>query len=117
MKRKETEPALLKKNPLQIERIRTKYLNQMDRLESKVKSNKITIRHSYQRLSKIIRGFIGEITNIKIENYTLTEIKNLNIPILYQLVKEYYAPEFAKEAKSDILKSIEKTRLTIEKWH
>ena len=51
------------------------------------------------------------------QNYTLKEIENLNMPILYELIKEYYNPEFSKNIKGNILSSIEKTEKVIHKWN
>ena len=44
------------------------------------------------------------------------DIKSVDMPILYELVSEYYDPEFSKEAYGDIKKSINRTREVIEKW-
>lgn len=92
-----------------------KYIKKLNELEDKVE--KIEIRHAYQTLSNIIRYFVYEITNIKVQNYTLQEIEKLNLPGLYELVEEYYKPEFAKQSLGDIKSSINKTRKVIEKWN
>jgi len=81
-----------------------------------IQKNIISNREAYQSLSKLIRMFIYEMTNIKVQNYTLGDIKNINIHILYELVKEYYSPEFSRESKGDIISSIEKTRKVMEVW-
>lgn len=97
--------------------IKQKYMEQLDELEAKVDNNKISMRIAYQTLSSIIRHFIYEMTDIKVQNYTLKEIKSINIPVLYDLIKEYYAPEFAKQSLGNIKSSMEKTRKVIEKWN
>jgi len=56
-------------------------------------------------------------TNIKVQNYTLSDIEKINIPILYELVKEYYEPEFSKSSEGNILISLEKTRKVMESWN
>ena len=38
------------------------------------------------------------------------------MPILYELVEEYYVPEFSEKSIGNIKLSIEKTRKVIEKW-
>ncbi len=103
-----------RKNIIDIKRT---YLNKIDNLLSTFNENKINNRHAYQSLSKLIRNFIFEVTNIKVQNYTLNDIKQIKIPYLYELVSEYYEPEFAKISRGDIRKSIEKTRKVIEKWN
>lgn len=103
--------------PNNINEIKNKYLIEIDNLLKCINGNKITNRKAYQNLSKLIRNFIFEVTGIKVQNYTLIDIKSINMPVLYTLVEEYYHPEFAKESKGDIISSINKTREVILKWH
>ncbi len=102
--------------PLNINDIKNKYLQEIDNLLLCFNENKISLRSTYQKLSKLIRNFIYEVTGIKVQNYTLSDIKAINMPILSTLVEEYYHPEFAKESKGDITSSITKTREVIAKW-
>lgn len=97
--------------------IKKNYLLKLQELSNNLNSNNINSRKAYQNLSNIIRSFVYEATNIKVQNYTLKEIKMINIPILYELVSEYYDPEFAKISKGNISSSINKTRMVIEKWN
>ena len=97
--------------------IKKNYLEELDKLFNSLNSKKISNRSAYHHLSSLIRNFIYEVTNIKVQNYTLNEIKNLNMPSLYELVSEFYDPEFAKISKGNIASSIAKTRMVIEKWN
>ena len=96
--------------------IKKKYLEEIDNLIDDTRNNKINYRTSYTRLSKIIREFIFEVTSINVTSVSLAEVKHLNMPYLYELMKEYYVPEFAHFFKGDIENSIEKTRGVITKW-
>ena len=100
-----------------INRIKEKYLKRLDNIEEKLNSNKISVRHAYQMLSANIRYFVFEVTNIKVQNYTLREIEKLKMPILSELIEEYYAPEFAEYSVGNIKTSLEKPRKVIEKWN
>ena len=100
-----------------INKIKEKYLKKLETVEEKLNSNKISVRHAYQMLSAIIRYFVFEVTNIKVQNYTLREIEKLKMPALTELIEEYYAPEFAEYSLGNIKASIEKTRKVIEKWN
>lgn len=100
-----------------INRIKEKYLKRLDNIEEKLNSNKISVRHAYQMLSANIRYFVFEVTNIKVQNYTLREIEKLKMPILSELIEEYYTPEFAEYSVGNIKTSLEKTRKVIEKWN
>jgi len=119
-KRKQNVSSELKiKEPSKesLETIKKKYLKKIDFVEEKLKNNKIALRGAYQELSSIIRLFAFEVTGIKVQNYTLRDIEKINMPSLSELIKEYYAPEFAEISKGNIESSLEKTRKVIERWN
>ena len=96
--------------------IKSKYLYNIQILIEDLNTNKISERIAYQSLSRLIRNFIYEVTNIKVQYYTLEDIKKINMPILSKLVEEYYNPEFERVSKGNILESIDKTKKVIENW-
>jgi len=97
--------------------IKNKYLLAIDQLNKDFTENNISLRSAYQTLSKLVRNFVYEVTNIKVQNYTLDDIKDLNLPILYELISEYYNPEFSINSSGNFDYSIKKTRGVIEKWN
>lgn len=97
--------------------IKNKYLKKIDVIKNNVENKKITNRKAYQSISNIIRHFVYEVTAIRVQKYTLSEIEKLDMPMLYELVSEYYEPEFSKNSVGDIKSSIDKTRKVIEKWN
>ena len=103
------------KNDLSI--IKKRYLTELRLLETNVSESRIITRKAYQQLSMLIRNFVYEVTQIKVQNYSLEEIKKLNMYSLTKLVEEYYRPEFAKDSDGFIKTSIGKTREVIEKWY
>ena len=109
-------PTIIKPPVKNLFEIKGRYRQQLSLLEQDFKNNKITKRKAYQNLSMLIRSFIFEVTQIKVQNYSLQEIIKVNIPSLTALVEEYYHPEFAKESKEELQESIIKTREVIEKW-
>ncbi len=115
-KEKEKTPIIIKPPTKNLFEIKNRYLAVINILENDIKNNKITKRKAYQRLSIIIRNFTYEVTQIKVQNYSLQEIKKLGITTLSLLVEEYYHPEFAKESMAEINNSINKTREVINKW-
>lgn len=115
-KKVQTVP-IVKKEVVNIEKVKNKYLKKLKQIEEDVDRGKISIRKAYQSISSITRYFVFETTNIKVQKYTLTEIRKLNMPILYELVQEYYEPEFSKYSIGDVKASIDKTRKVIEKWN
>lgn len=96
--------------------IKNKYLQQLNDIEDKYINKKIELRKAYQLISEAIRLFVFEVTDITTQNYSLTEIKKINIPILYELIEEYYEPEFASKTIGDFNSSINKARRVINEW-
>ncbi len=109
--------AIPEKNIKNIPAIKGKYLNQLDTIEYRYTNNMIELRKAYQMISETVRLFVFEITDITTQNYSLAEIKKLNIPILYELIKEYYEPEFASKSEGDFQASINKARRVINEWN
>jgi hypothetical protein len=106
------KPVIIK----DIIKIKKKYLYQIDTLSNELNSNKIKSRTAYNKLSVLIRSFIKEATDIDLLKSTLSEIKKKDTGVLYELIKEYYEPEFSPNNKGDINSSINKTRKVIEEW-
>lgn len=96
--------------------IKNKYLQQLNDVEDKYINKKIELRKAYQLISELIRLFVFEVTDITTQNYSLTEIKKINIPVLYELIEEYYEPEFASKTIGDFNSSINKARRVINEW-
>lgn len=96
--------------------IKNKYLQQLNDIEDKYTNKKIELRKAYQLISEAIRLFVFEVTDITTQNYSLTEIKKINIPVLYELIEEYYEPEFASKTIGDFNSSINKARRVINEW-
>ncbi len=105
------------KNIKDIPVIKSKYLEQLDSIEYKYTNEMIELRKAYQLISESIRMFVFEITDITTQNYSLKEIKKLNIPNLYELIKEYYEPEFASKSIGDFGTSINKARRVVKEWN
>ncbi|MBR1507004.1 MAG: hypothetical protein IJ619_03255 [Eubacterium sp.] len=113
----EKKPKIHKPKPEDLITIKRKYVALMNDLERDVMSNRITVRHGYQKMSKTIRGFVHEVTRIRVQEYTLSEINELGIPSLTMLMTEYYEPEFARYTRADIRASIRRTREVISSWY
>lgn len=97
--------------------VKNRYLEQIDVILNEFKSNNINNRQVYYKLSILIRQFVFEMTNINVNCYTLTDIEKLNIPVLYDLLCEFYIQEFSKVSNGDVLLSIKKTKDVIAGWN
>lgn len=105
------------KNIKNIPVIKGKYLEQLDSIYDKYQNRNIDLRKAYQLISETMRMFFFEITDITTQNYSLKEIKKLNIPNLYDLIEEYYEPEFASKSVGDFNVSINKARSVVKEWN
>lgn len=110
-------PKLKLKTAEEIAALKKKYIKELDKIETDLSKKKITVRAAYHRMSICIRQFVYGVTDIKVQNYTLNDIRGLNMPVLEELITEYYAPEFSRKSVGDAGASIEKTKRAIEKWN
>ncbi len=115
-KKKEKTPKIRppKKKPLSV--LKWEYMQRLDHLERGIMAGSFTKRRAYQDLSMLIRSFVTDATGIKVQNYSLQEIRRVGIPGLTALVQEYYEPEFARQSMADIRASLFRTRKAIELW-
>ncbi len=102
---------------LNLNEIKQKYTGMLVEIIEKYNAGKLSDRHAYQQLSKVIRHFVYDVTGIKVQNYSLSEIKAVNIPMLYYLVDECYEPEFSEQSKGNIVETCEKARQVIAGWN
>ena len=114
--KKDNVKTIPERNKKDIPVIKNKYIQQLDEIEDRYNKKKIELRKAYQLISESIRLFVFEVTNITTQNYSLAEIKKLNIPELYELIEEYYEPEFASKTTGDFNSSINKARRVINEW-
>lgn len=112
-----TEDRRRKLTKEEILQIKEEYISQLIKIQEGYDNGQIALRDAYQRISACIREFVFKVTDIEVHNCTLTDIKRLNMPVLAELVEEYYRPEFEKESLGDVKNSIEKTKRAIERWN
>lgn len=103
--------------PLSGEQIKEKYYVMVEELEHQCRDGKVDNRDAYQRLSAILRRFVHELTGVKVHNYTLDEIRRLNMPRVAEVIEECYAPEFSMDKQGDIYTTMNKARMVIREWH
>ena len=110
------KPVVVKEPPKDIEMLKRKYLKDLYDLSVEFSSDRVNLRKAYQRMSAIIRNFVFEATGVKVQNYTLDDIRNAGLPRLEALVAEYYSPEFARMSEGDFSDSMMRTKKVIEQW-
>ena len=115
-KPKQPKPVVQRKPHVNVSSLKSKYIAQLDEVSQEFVNENISLREGFQRMSSIIRHFVYEAEGIKVQNYTLEEIRAIGLPILDELVTEYYNPEFARMSRGDFVESMLKTKRVIEQW-
>lgn len=104
------------KKPVNVSASKEKYIEKLVILENEYNNGTCDVRNAYQQMSAIIRDFVFDVTGIKVQNYTLLDIKGLNMPVLEELIEEYYSPEFEEQSEGNVKVSLDKTKAAIERW-
>ena len=102
--------------PVSAKQIKDKYCALINELEMKRRDGKVSNRKAYQELSRVVRRFVYEMTGIKVHHNTLDEIQKLNMPNLYAVIEECYAPEFSVDKDGSIYDTMKKARMVIKEW-
>lgn len=100
-----------------LSKIKARYRKKLIALEEKVEKGQVSNRQAYLELSSITRHFVNAATGIKVQNYTLTDIQNADMPKLYELIAQCYVPEFSETSGGDISTSIKNARKVVEEWN
>lgn len=107
-------PVNLRSRMMELKR---KYDRLLIQLADESEKNVISDRETYQRLSRLVRDFVYETTGVKVQNYTLQELRGMNMPKLTALIEECYVPEFALDnCQGDAAETIKKARKVIGEW-
>lgn len=115
--KKVKKPKPVKPKPVNVELVRRDYLNKLSTLKAKHSSGAIDDRTAYIELSSTVRNFVHEVTGIDTQNFTLAELKELNMPKLAILIEKFYRPEFSYEDQTaDINQAFTDARTVVSQW-
>lgn len=92
--------------------VKRKYTNELDR----ILYEDMEERQKYNLLSDVLRSFVTEVTGVNVRNKTLAEISKMKNPVITNLIKEFYEPEFSLNSDFSVEESIQKTREVISSW-
>lgn len=103
--------------PSQRERIRNKYLNSLYKIQVNYSNGKLTERELNEKLSKMCRGYVQEISGRETSRMTLSELRRASGLIgLSKAIALFYQPEFAPVSRSSADHNIGAAREVISKW-
>lgn len=111
---KKKEPVVVKPS---LQELKNTYLTKLAELETRFLGGQIESREAYTELSNLFRTFIYDATGTPAHKYTLYDMRGLDKPIVYNLVNNYYAPEFSKNEKGNVIESIDFTKRAIFEWN
>lgn len=111
------KPKVVKPYKTDLPSLKRKYIQKINELQELCKKENLEDREAYLRLSSLVRTFAHHATGVHVQNFSLFEIKALNIPSLHGLIEEFYKPEFAYEAESHIEKAFEDARTVVLTWN
>lgn len=114
---KKKTPKVKPVPPPTLAMIKSKYLDLLWELRKQADSGHLSMKKSYQKLSRYIRAFVFESTGLKVQYFTLAEIKELGIYSLTQLISECYEPEFAESSTRNTVMSIDNAAAIINNWY
>lgn len=107
-------PKPAKKPP--IEYVRNMALKQIDKCIYDLSHGRADIRESYQNMSTIMRNFVSEITGKDVTSQTLSELQVSGDQRLTDLIRKWYAPEFAMKTKADFMGDAEHAKNVVKRW-
>ncbi len=114
---KKRAPKIKPVPPPTLEMIKNKYRDLLWELRQQAESGQISMKKSYQKLSRYIRSFVFESTGLRVQFFTLEEIRSLGIHSLTQLITECYEPEFAESSTRNTCMSIDTAANIINNWY
>lgn len=106
------EPA-----PVVLLKLKNKYITQLLMLDKRYANEAKDNRRGFEELSRLVRHFVFESTGIRVQNYTLEEIRTLNKASLTELIGSCYPPEFGPEGYGRIHEVIIEAKKVIEEWN
>lgn len=118
--KKEKIPKVKEVRTRNVSGIKAACIKALTDLERRYLEKKIEDRAAFQELSRIIRQFVSEMTGVNLLNYTLEDMKRMNMPKIsgvIEVIETCYVPEFAAENYSDLNDSIKRARKVIEGWN
>ena len=100
-------------DPMQL---KSMYLEKIKEIETRYRNNLIDLRQAHLDLSKTVREYCAKASGVPTDKFTLGEIARLGKPTLFQLIREFYEPEFAYGSDKDINDSFRNAWEVVRVW-
>ena len=102
-----------------VEDARKRRLADIDRIDSALRQDRITLRAAYQQLSAALRGFVSDVTDLPARAMTLEELREATDPRVAETIEAMYPPEFAPgetAGADDFARSVLQARELVRTW-
>lgn len=83
--------------PSAMVKLRREALTKIDEIEAKVKAGTMPARKGHHELSKVVRGFVSEVSGLEADTMTAADLRAGGPPHLASLIEEYYPRQFGIE--------------------
>lgn len=97
--------------------LRERYLALIDEIEADQAAGRLTLRAAHQRLSTVVRAYVGEVTGRPTETMTLRQLRESDLPMLVAVVELVYPPEFGPgedRPDDELPRALDRARAVVE---
>lgn len=83
--------------PSAMTKLRREALTRIDEVETEVKAGTMPARRGHHELSKVVRGFVSEVSGLEADTMTAADLRARGPAHLATLIEEYYPSQFGIE--------------------
>ncbi len=102
--------------PPDINLLKQKYLALIDDVEKKYATHEYTQRSSHQALSLLLRFFVYEAQNHRVDVMTLSDLRKTKYQTLAKAIEGLYVPEFRRHEQGDVAVAANEARGVVRSW-
>lgn len=96
--------------------LKQKYLALIDDVEKKYASHEYTKRLAHQSLSTLLRFFVYEAQNHRVDVMTLSDLRKTRYLTLAKAIEGLYIPEFRRHEQGDVAAAASSAREMVSSW-
>lgn len=100
-----------------VKALKDSYKQKLIETEQQYRQGELSEKQVFYELSRMVREFSQEMNGDYVQNCTLEEIQEKNLPQLESLIRSYYKPEFGNEPCMNVREAMKLTKRMIEQWH
>lgn len=102
--------------PTDLTALKQMYLKKIEVIWQKYEARDVTARVTHQKLSRLVRRFVGEVTKSSVANMTLADLRHTKYATVAQTIEAYYEPEFARIETGNVADAMARARKVVQEW-